>query len=206
MNSQVHHFVDNVYSVGKIFGTEEQKASRPRISRPRYDHCDNTEKQSQRLSLILPWLNQAMEYAPHAARNPDAFLKLAEAQGYPSITGSVRIVRQHAEELLRLWRNISPQTAKQADLWTGQSQSGFEHLSPGLMRRMRESIEEIRPTLGRAVLADRSILDDAFGFFRLCRKHGYSGPGAGHDLSAENDVNRKLGEKLISAFRLVILD
>ena len=73
------------------------------------------------------------------------------------------------------------------------------------MRRMRDAIDEIRPSLGRAVLADRSVLGNPFAFFRLARKHGYEGPGAGHDLSVENDVNHKMGEKLVSAFRLVIL-
>ena len=185
--------------------SEEQKACRPRITRPRYDHCDTQDKQEARLRLILPWIDRAIEYAPHAARNPDSFLRLAVAQGYPEPTGPDDVIRRHGETLLLTWRRISPRTAEQADQWSGNARSRRDDFAPGLMRRMRDAIDEIRPSLGRAVLADRSVLGNPFAFFRLARKHGYEGPGAGHDLSVENDVNHKMGEKLVSAFRLVIL-
>lgn len=185
---------------------EQQNACRPRITRPRYDHCDTVSKQVQRLSLISPWIDRAMEYAPHAARNPESFLRLAVAQGYPEPSGSEDTIRRHGEALLAIWRDLSPVTAEQADLWIGDAGSRNDDFAPGLMRRMRDAIDALRPQLGRAVLADRTVLDAPFAFFRLCRKHGYDGPGAGHDLSIENDVNRKMGEKLILAFRLAILD
>ena len=194
----------HVNLVNTLNRREEQNACRPRIMRPRYDHCDTEVKQEQRLRLILPWINRAMEYAPHAARNPDAFLNLAIAHGYPAPTGTQDNVRRYGDSLLALWRRVAPITAQQADMWSTTSNRS-EDFAPGLMARMREAISAIRPELGRAVLADRTVLERPFDFFRLARKHGYEGPGAGHDLSVENDVNHKMGEKLIAAFRLVIL-
>ena len=152
--------------------------------------------------------------------DPAAFLRLATAHGYPASPPAIRLRKYQnvseieartmaqqnclGHELIEIWEALSPLNAMLARQRSHDASNVTEPFTPGPLRLMQRHIASLREALGLEIIRNFDILEDPFAFFRLCLELGYEGPGSHHCQMEENDLNRAVGRRLLSVWRLVI--
>lgn len=193
---------------------------RPRIVAPTYRHVMTRDKQAEHMRAILFSFNDAVLANAKVLTDPAAFLRLATAHGYPASPPAIRLRKYHnvseieartmaqqnclGSELIEIWENLSPLIAMRAMQSAHGALDATEPFTPGPLRLMHTHVAPLREALGLEIIRNFDILEDPFAFFQLCLELGYEGPGSHHFHDEENDLNRAVGRRLLSVWRLVI--
>jgi hypothetical protein len=197
----------------------------PNMSAPQYSTSDLSYHRScmhSCLDAILVPLEETLFRMPHIASDPSAFYRLSVSHGFPALSASddergyetprQRSIRQISrqttwgQELIAAWKSLSPLNFIRIKAESHNASEILEPFAPGPLRKIRLELTPIRDQLGFEIIRNTQILEDPIAFLKLCIRLGYTGPGSERANWPPNDLTRALGKRLISAWRLSVID